>query len=406
MMSTFPILRMGSCLFGLTLLIASSAGCRRGDSQVVPDAHASSPEPASSSAVARDHNAVSLNPELLRANRIQLKPATRQALADEVSVAGQIVPSVDGEAQVGPSVGGRISSILVKEGDRVKAGQLLAWIDAPDAARMQGDLLRAKTTLNRAEKVLEQERSLWADKATSERALNTADSEVRAARAELQALNNLLAASKVPVPTGEAGQSGTARIAVAAPLAGVITKRNAVVGAQVTRDLFLFHIVAPDKLLVRADVPEVVSRRVELGASAVVHPRGVAQGCNGEVRARLEQIDEAKRTMGVMVRTSPDCVGLVAGAFADVRIRLTSSGEKESVVVPRSAIVDLDGSPVVFVERNPAGAGHFEVRSVRLGNTDGVSTVIEDGVKEGDRLVVVGALLLKGERKRAELGAE
>lgn len=384
--------------------VGSQPACRR-SSGAVPDAAASEPIPTAGALPAGTQHRVRIDPELVRSGRVQVKPAERRALADEVLASGEVVPAVDGEARIGALVSGRVTNIMANEGDRVLAGQVLAWIDAPDAARMQGDWLKARAQLWRAQKLAEQERALWADKATSQRALQAAEAELREAEAAERATHSLLVASHVPVLKEDAGV-GSARISVATPIAGVVSKRNAVVGGHVSSDTTLFEIVAPEKLLVRANVPEVVAQRVQIGSQAIVRLRGVEQTCVGNVLSRLDRVEDQKRTMGVMVRVNSGCPRMVAGGFADVTVRLSASGAPPMVVAPRAAIVEFDGAPSVFVENASAGPGQFDVHPVRLGLTDGVHTVVEEGLKEGDPVVVVGALLLKGEHIRRDLGGE
>lgn len=388
--------------FGMMVgLVGVWAGCRK-ESAAIADAAASAPAASASSTQPEVHQ-VKIDPDLISSGRIVIKPAERRALADETLASGEVIPAVDGEAQVGALVSGRVMAILVKEGDRVKAGQVLAWIDAPDAARMQGDWLRSRARLWRAEKMVDQERKLWADKATSERSLQAAEAELRESQAGERSAHSLLVASHVPVPS-ENGKAGSARIAVTSPISGVVSHRGVMLGGHVTAEMSLFEIVAPEKLIVRANVPEVLARRVEVGGPAIIRLRGTDQTCNGTVQTRLDRIEEQRRTMGVLVTFAPGCNGLVAGGFADVTVRLSASGSAPLIVVPRSAIVEFDGAPSVFVEVPSRGPGEFDIHVVRLGLTDGVHTVVEDGLKEGAPIVVSGALLLKGEHIRKDLG--
>lgn len=344
-----------------------------------------------------------LDPAVLDGDRIRTEAVVRRALDDEILASGEVVPAVDGEAYVGAMISGRVAGVLVKAGEAVTRGQVLAWIDAPEAARMQGDLLRARASLWRAEQRLEQERVLWKDKATSERALREAEAEVRAAKADQAAVRGLLAAARVPIPREDARQAG-ARIGVTSPIAGIVSRRLAVVGSHVGPEDNLFEIVDPAKLLVRADVDEIAARRVLPDAKALIHPRGEKEGCLGKVRSKLEVIDPTKRTMGIMIEVSAACANLASGGFADVSVTLAPSQGALSVVVPRSAVVDLDGATVVFVESPSAERGTFEVRNVSLGFSDGDSVVIEEGLREGERIAVVGAFLLKGERMKPGSG--
>ena len=385
-------------------LLSALGGCKKNVS--VPDAAASQPSASASASPAEDaRHTVSVDPGLIQSGRVQVKPAEKRALADEALASGEVVPAVDGQAEIGALVAGRVSSILVKEGDKVKAGQVLAWIDAPEAARMQGDWIRARARVWRSEKVVAQERALWAEKATSERALQTAEAELREAQAEERASFNLLVASRVPVPK-EAAKGGAARIPITTPIAGVVSKRSAILGGHVASDSSLFEVVAPEKLIVRANVAEVLARRVEIGGPAAVRMRGSEQTCAGTIQSRLDRIDEQRRTMGVMVSLAKDCPPFVSGAFVDVTVSLSATGAPGQVVVPRSAIVEFDGAPAVFVHDPAKGPGDFAIHVVRLGHTDGTNTVVEEGLKDGEPVAVVGALLLKGEHIRKDLGGE
>ena len=103
------------------------------------------------------------------------------------------------------------------------------------------------------------------------------------------------------------------------------------------------------------------------------------------------------------------CPGLAAGGYADVVLDLgAGSGagnapESEALVVPREAVVEVKGASLVFVERSP---GHFVATPVRLGVSADDDVVVESGLAPGARVVVEGALLLKGELLRGDLGGE
>ena len=385
-----------SLLLALLLVI----GC----SKSTPSESTVEPDPASSAAGNAQRELV-VDPGLLEGGRIRVEAVTKHAIDDEILASGEVVPSVDGEASMGAMVSGRIAKVLVREGDVVKKGQVLAWIDAPEAARMQGGYLQARARVWRAQGTLDRERALWKDKATSERAVQEAEAELRAAKADEAAARGLLASAHVPVPKDDA-RYAAARIGVSSAIAGVVSKRYAVVGGYVGLEDSLFEVIDLDKLVIRADVPEVASRRVLPDARALVLPRGVNEGCEGKVRAKLEAIDPVKRTMGVMVEVAAGCKGLVAGGFADVTLSLAASSDAKSIVVPRSAVVEIDGATAVFVEIGGDERGKFEIRNVRVGLSDGEQVVVEEGLREGEKIAVAGTFLLKGERMKAAMGGE
>lgn len=392
---------VGMRRLAIPLLAVIALSCSK---PTAPEAEAEPVSPVSSNVASAGTPSVRVDQRLLDDGRVRVEPVARRAVSDDVLASAEVVPAVDGVAVIGAMVSGRIAQVLVREGDVVKRGQVLAWIDAPEAARMQGDYLRARARLWRAQQNFDREQTLWKDKATSERAVKDAEAEVREARADEAAALGLLASAHVPVPSDDSRRAAS-RIGVFSQIAGVVSKRHAVVGAPVGLEDSLFEVIDPQKLTVRADVPEAAARRVRVDGKALVLPHGVQEGCAGKVRSKLEAIDPVKRTMSVLVDVEPKCQGLVAGGFAEVTLTLAAADAAPSIVVPRSAVVDVDGASSVFVLRKGAEAVTFEVRDVRLGLSDGAHVVVEEGLRDGDELAVVGAFLLKGERMKAA-GAE
>ena len=82
--------------------------------------------------------------------------------------------------------------------------------------------------------------------------------------------------------------------------------------------------------------------------------------------------------------------GVVPGSI--VTIYMTSSSGEQSVVIPRTAIVEEMGSFFVFVQNSPVS---FEKRSVQLGTTDGKLVKVVSGVHAGERVVTKGGIILK-----------
>ena len=126
---------MRNSLLALVLL----CGCHRGESESEP---ASGPK------------------------KVKCAPVERRPVADVVELRGTVSPLPDRDAQIAPQVAGRILKVLVREGDKVTAGQVVAQIDSAPLAdeAKQADAVLAKaraegknaqTTLARVERVFE-----------------------------------------------------------------------------------------------------------------------------------------------------------------------------------------------------------------------------------------------------------
>jgi cobalt-zinc-cadmium efflux system membrane fusion protein len=201
------------------------------------------------------------------------------------------------------------------------------------------------------------------------------------------------------------------RLALRSPIAGVIVQRSAVLGAPVGTAASLFRVVAPDRLLVRARLPETSALHPKVGDHAQIRPRArhaeAAESCDALIGSGFGVIDEATRTVPILLRPEGACAFLLPGAYVDVRLKGTprsthAAGEAKGVVVPAEAIVDIRGTPTIFIAQGAPGT--FVPRRVRPGTQEGGLVRIEAGVEVGEQVVIAGAILLKGEMMRADLG--
>jgi membrane fusion protein, heavy metal efflux system len=373
-----------------SLLVAMfAAGCSRAPTS---DGGAAA-EPS-----ARRPPLVAVDPGLLASGRIATTQVTRRAPESTLLVTGEVIASAEGAAEVGAPVSARVASVSTSLGAKVKKGDPLAVLQAGEAARVAGQLAQARARRERAERVLEQEEWLLTRKATSERAVLDARRDLREASADERLTQGLL---------GAYGSKGTGRITLLSPIEGVIVFSRAVLGAQVEEGAKLFRMVAPERLIVRADVPESAAKEIALGARASFRSEAVAE-CGGTLEGFAPAVEAERRTVPFRVRPAPDCRDLIDGAYVDVTLQRSADGKRPLAAVPRAAVVEIEGVPVVFVDaasraRTGASKAEFFMRTVRVHSYAGDVVFIEDGVRSGEQVVSRGALLLKGERMRSVL---
>jgi RND family efflux transporter MFP subunit len=411
------------------VLLGPPSGCQTKGS--VAATESAKPEPVSAHS-----RVITLNPSLLAEGRIALSLAEKRDLTDELVVTGQVIAPPHGKAEIGALLNARIRKIFVEEGAVVKKGQVLATLVAPDAARITGDLAAARARRTRAETVLAQEQRLKEQHATSERAVTDAQSDAASARADEQAASVMLSSYNV---------SG-AELTLRSPLDGVVAASNALLGVQVDPDTILFRIIDPTQLAVRADVPESMAARIRLGAIAEFQLPASRSRCKADVVASTRSVDSIKRTVAFRLRPTSACEGLLEGGFADVIIPLSTMHDIAShradmatdgqqaqakvvaegprgtnpapdiqrdagaqtarsneilVVIPRSAIVEVDSVPSAFVALPEPGKFRLTPLTVRRhGDTQ---SLVEQGLTGGEQVVSKGALLLKGEWMKSRL---
>jgi cobalt-zinc-cadmium efflux system membrane fusion protein len=352
---------------------------------------------------------VQVAPDLVEAGRIRTARATRRPATGSVRLPAEIVASPEGAAEAGSLLAGRIARFEAREGDRVKGGQVLAWIDAPEAARAIADLLRARTRTETQVRKVARLEGLVASEAATQIALDEARLELELARADLAAARTLAASFGLAEPAPTAGAPFlSARLPVRSPVDGTVVERTAALGAHVDPDAPLFRLVSEGRVLVEARVADGASVVIAPGSAAHVTPRGGPR-CTARVLGPLPQVEAATRSRRVRLVPDDRCKGLLPGAQAEVEIELPAqagadAGGEQVIVVPAAALVELKSATIAFVKAR--GPGAFDVRPVEPGLCLGDDRVVLAGVDDGEEVVVEGAILLKGELMRGELGGE
>jgi cobalt-zinc-cadmium efflux system membrane fusion protein len=364
--------------------------------------HGPAPEKAAAVPSAPLARSVRIDPDLIASGRVTLAPVSRRAPKSETRIPGDVRANEGGSAEAGTLASGRVATLIAKEGSRVERGQVLAWVDSAEASRAAADFLRARARVTAAARHLQRQLKLQEQAATSAGAVDEARAEEAVARADLAAARTLLwtfGVAEPPADTSEAALS--VRVPVRAPIAGVVARRDAVLGAAVAADKSLFHIVAVGQVFVAANMPETMPVPAE-GSGAVIVARGRdGARCDANVAGSMHLVDDTTRTVPVRLQPAGTCEWLVPGGYVDVLFSAPAH-EPAELVVPSDALVDIDGVPTAFVavDRDP---GRMVARGVRVRATGGPDTVVEAGLAEGDLVATTGALLLKGELLRTAL---
>jgi cobalt-zinc-cadmium efflux system membrane fusion protein len=351
---------------------------------------------------------VRVDPALVASGRVVTVPAARRAMNGDLRLPAEIVSSESAAAEVGALVSGRLGTIDVREGDAVKKGQVLAYVDSPEAARAVADVIRARARAIAAARKLDRQLALEQDRATSPAAVDEVRTELALAEADAAGARTLLTSLGIPEPPPPAQGALAARVPVRAPIDGVVVARLVVLGAPITPDKTIFRVLATDRVVAEARWTDGTMAPPANGSAVKLLPRGsdASQSCGGHVLATIALVDEKTRARRIRIAPDGPCAMLVPGAYVDVSLTSASlpGGPDAVLAVPKEAVVDVRGAATVFV----AGPtkGRFSARVVRTGRQTTDDVAIEEGLAEGDVVVTTGAVLLKGELLRSELESQ
>jgi HlyD family secretion protein len=325
---------------------------------------------------------------------------------DEVLVA----PEVDGLA---------IVEILAEEGDRVAAGQVLARLsrttlevqkaqnDAQIAraeaaiAQSNAQIAEADANLIQANNAFDRTKALRDSGNASLETFDLRDAAARMARARVNSARQALAIATADLALAKAqGRDIEVRLArteIKAPKAGIVSRRNAKLGATAAMAAAepLFRIIEDGAVELEAEVAEVELPGLKLGQAVAVTPAGATTPLAGTIRLIAPEVDRQSRLGRIRVALAGN-PPVAIGSFARGVIE---TGRKTVVTLPLSAITySRSGATVQSVtdgkvttkkvELGLAGGGRAEIAS---GITDGETVVARAGtfVRDGDIITPV-----------------
>jgi cobalt-zinc-cadmium efflux system membrane fusion protein len=344
--------------------------------------------------------ALTLAPAARARNPVKVAAAELAKLGGDIQVVGTVTFHEDHFAVVGPLVPGRISRVSAGVGDKVKRGQVIAEIESSDVGQARAELVSAQARFVAADANLKRETDLAEKKISSSREQELAHAQwvteqagVRAAVMRLRAIG----LSPADVEEAEKHDLG-GRVQMRAPISGTVIERKVTLGQAVERATDAFKIADTTHVWVSLDLYEKDLARVHVGQEVEMRTDArPGEAFRGRVAFVVPVIDQATRTAKVRLEfANPDGL-LHAGQLVTARILADPKlATDEVLAIPRSAIEQVEGKTVVFVQSGEA----FERRSVLLGTSGGDRVEVRKGLMAGERVAVDGAFLLKSELLR------
>lgn len=289
-------------------------------------------------------------------------------------------------AELGFEQPGRIADILVDVGDHVRAGQVLARLDASPAQwrldKAQADRTAAAAALAERTTQLQQHESLAKDKIISATALEAVQTQQRLALSQLQAADAALAMARRDLTLSH----------IKAPFDGEIVARAAQPHSDIAAGQPVLQIEAGQTLEVVSMLPEAVAARLAPGQAAAA--RIGASATQPLKLERLSARSESGSLVQAVFRLDGITPGLRSGAVVSVELPHATTAAGVSVPAPALLPTAEPGSASVFLL--DAAQGRLVRRAVQLGKgvlPDG-RIPVSAGLRAGDQVVIAGTAFL------------
>ena len=268
----------------------------------------------------------------------------------------------------------QITSVNVKVGDKVKAGQVLAQLDNEVSAI---NLSNAQLAYDNAFTNYENAKQLFELGAVSQSDLNQL-------KMAYENANNTLRQAQMAMDYAT----------VTAPISGTVTMVNANVGSYATASAPMFEIANVDTLEITAGINEQNVSRIHIGQEVLLKINSVSdEWFPGTITEISKVMNSQTKSYPITIAMSNKDDALVAGMYAEVKVVVDQADDV--LVIPVDAIVYKEAQPVAFVVQED---GTVKEAALTLGINDGDYYVVNKGLKAGDQIVIKGnGNLVEGE---------
>ena len=327
---------------------------------------------------------------------VDVAAASRDTIIEELTVVGNLIglATVD----VVPKVGGRLQSVNVRLGDSVRKGQLLAQLDdreileqvrqAEASYEVQRATIRQREAdLKFAETNLARSRNLFERQLLPRQSLDDADARQQAAAAQLDLSRAQFEQARARLDELRLNLENTR---VVSPVNGFVARRQLDPGAFASSNAPMVSVVDISVVRLVANLVEKDLRRVQPGTQTRVDVDAFpGETFEGRVARVAPVLDPATRTAQIEIEIPNPGHRLKPGMYA--RVGLLVSRHENALVVPRNALVDIEGRSGVFVVEG--GTARFQV--VQPGLLDLQKAEILSGLTDGQRGATTGAHALR-----------
>jgi len=290
------------------------------------------------------------------------------------------------ETNLSFKVGGTINRLNAKDGDQLRAGQLIAVLDATDfnlqldqtkAAQIQAQvhMQNAKSSYDRMSQLYETGSVSVNDYEQAKAAYESANAGLSSARKQVQ-----LAEQRVDYTR------------LRAPIAGRVASLNAEINENVMAGFTILTLTSGSDMEVTIGMPESFISMVKEGGDVEVRFSSMAdRSFSGIITEVSYIVGSSSTTYPVTIKLENPSEDIRPGMTANVTINLTSDIEKETILVPTVAVGEENDENFVYVVKIIQGdTATVHKRVVRVGELTGGGFEITEGLEDGEMVVTAG----------------
>ncbi|TEU27566.1 efflux RND transporter periplasmic adaptor subunit [Acinetobacter seifertii] len=342
----------------------------------------------------KEEGSLNLTSKQLVEYGVKLEQVGRGEVEQSLSYPAKLVVNTDQQAHVSSTFSARVDSVNVALGQQVEKGQALATLFVPDLVDQQANLSMAQEALTLAQQDYQREKQLWEQGVSARQDYQRAYNAYRQAQIQVQAANSRLSALG-------ANRSSSGRYVLTAPLSGVISNKDIVIGEQIGPEKQLFVIDRLDQLWVEFVLP---STNTNIQPNQEIEFKSLQTNniFKAQVQSLTSEADSQTGRLQVRAKVLTPSKELRPNLMVNVLLKQNNAATV--LRVNKAAVQQIDGKNVVFVAKQEKDKIHFAPVTVELGNysSDAQWVEVKSGITEKQQYVTQGSFLLKSELEKGE----
>lgn len=343
---------------------------------------------------------ITLTAQQLAEQGLKIGTVTAGPVDQVKALSGKLVVNTDQQAHVSPNFSGHVEQVNVALGQTVTKGQPLAVLSVPELIDQQANLRIAQENLNLAQQDYLREKQLWSQGISAKQDYQRAENYYRQAQISIQA-----AQSRLNALGASAGNNG--RFIIRAPMSGVISQKDIVVGENVQLADQLFVIEQLKELWLEFNLPQQLAGQLQAGQLIHFRVNGATQDYTAQVQSLTSQADVQTGRLVVRAKLLSQAKELRPNVLVNVLI--VQPAAKNALRIMRSAVQDIESKKTVFlIESEQKGQIQLKPQQVEIGqsSSDGEWLEVLSGLSSGQKYISQGSFLLKSELEKDEAGHE
>ncbi len=338
---------------------------------------------------------VEFGPDQLASAGIEINTVGPRTMVTTLELPGEVKADETRLAHVVPRLQGVVTSVVKREGERVRRGELMAVLNSRELADAKSAYLAATQRVEFTRVTLEREESLWKKKISAERDYL----EAKRAFEEAELTRRLTGQTLVVlgVPSGalpglaSAPAESMSRFEIRSPLDGEVIQRNVTVGESVTAEEDIFTVADLSSIWVDVTVYAKDIASVRAGQEATVKSSDLGREVTGRISYIGPLVGQDTRAATARIIMPNPGGGWRPGLF--VTVHLVREESTVPLAVSVDAIQTFRDWKVVFVRYG----NWFEARPLELGRSDGEWVEVLKGLSPGEQYAATNSFAVKAE---------